>query len=359
MLLNSPNIITLPISRLRTLFPAIAFFGGFIWDALTIGRSVQFLDLWLLLGYLLAAAAILWWLGYKVSRQPAELPSPVEPGRFERVPYLLLQFLFGGLFSALFIFYIKSADHALALLLALVPGVLLVANEFIHDKYRKFTLTWALFGLCAMLLFNFLLPFMVGSIHFIWFYLSTLAGAGLVVLLRNITPGHPGKLGPVWLIAALLAIAYPLDVIPPVPLVKRDIGMGIVLEKSADQYLLTHEKPPLWEFWTIFEDDIHLEAGQRLYCVSMIFAPRGLSARLYHSWQYYDAHKGWVSTERIGFNLQGGRNNGFRGSTYKQNLWPGKWRVSVETENGRTVAVHGFNVLAGTVDPGRLSVRRF
>lgn len=352
------------LKLLRTFFPAIAFFGGFAWDALTLGKAVHFMDLWLLLGYLSAAAAILWWLGYRVSRQPPQasdspLAEPTQPTRFAKLPYLLLQFLFGGLFSALFIFYIKSADHALAFVLALVPGALLVANEFIHDKYRKFTLTWALFGLCAILLLNFLLPFMIGSIHFVWFYLSTLAGAGLVVLVRRLTPGQPGKIGPVWLIAALLAVAYPLDIIPPVPLVKREMGMGLALQKTADEYLLTYEKRPLWKLWDVFDDEIKLIAGQRLYCVSMIFAPRGLSARLYHNWQYHDAHKGWVSTERIGFNLQGGRNNGFRGSTYKQNLWPGKWRVSVETENGRTVAVHGFTVVAGAVDTARLSVRRF
>jgi hypothetical protein len=216
---------------LRTFLPVLAFFGGFIWDALTIGRHVSVLDLFILAGYLACAAAMLWWLGYRHSLQ-LEVTT-----KFERIPYLALQFLFGGLFSALFIFYIKSASHVLALLWTLGLAVLLIANEFIEDKYRRFTLTWTIFGLCAILLFNFLLPFIMGSIHFVWFYLSTLAGALLVYGLRLITPGRPGRIGPVWLIAAILAIAYPLDIIPPVPLVKRDIQIGMQLKTGNGQYL--------------------------------------------------------------------------------------------------------------------------
>lgn len=322
---------------LRTFLPVIAFFGGFIWDALTIGRHVGVIDLFILAGYLACAAAMLWWLGYRHSLQQ-------ETSRLERIPYLALQFLFGGLFSALFIFYIKSASHILALLWTLGLAVLLIANEFIEDKYRRFTLTWTVFGLCAILLFNFLLPFIMGSIHFVWFYLSTLVGALLVFVLRLLTPGRPGRIGPVWLIAAILAVAYPLDIIPPVPLVKRDIQVGMQLTTDNGEYQLVVDKTTPLNFWRTFDNQIHLTPGQRLYCVSSIFAPRGLSVRLYHRWQFYDEAKGWVSTERIGFDLEGGRGGGFRGYTYKQNITAGEWRVSIETENGRTVALHKFTV---------------
>lgn len=328
---------------LRTFLPVIAFFGGFIWDALTIGRHVGVFDLFILAGYLACAAAMLWWLGYRHSLQ-------LETSKLERIPYLALQFLFGGLFSALFIFYIKSASHILALVWTLGLAALLIANEFIEDKYRRFTLTWTVFGLCAILLFNFLLPFLMGSIHFVWFYLSTLAGALLVFGLRFITPGRPGRIGPVWLIVAILAVAYPLDIIPPVPLVKRDIQVGMQLKTDNGEYQLVVDKTTPLNFWRAFDNQIHLTPGQRLYCVSSIFAPRGLSARLYHRWQFYDEAKGWVSTERIGFDLEGGRGGGFRGYTYKQNISAGEWRVSIETEHGRTVAVHKFTVITDDTD---------
>lgn len=323
---------------IRTFLPVIAFFAGFVWDAVTIGRHVSVLDLFILAGYLACAAAMLWWLGYRHHLQ-------VEVSKLERIPYLALQFLFGGLFSALFIFYIKSASHVLALLWTLSLAVLLIANEFIEDKYRRFTLTWTIFGLCAILLFNFLLPFVMGSIHFVWFYLSTLAGAFLVYGLRSITPGRPGRIGPVWLIATILALAYPLDIIPPVPLVKRDMQVGLELRTGNGEYQLVVDKTTPLNFWRVFENRVHLNAGQRVYCVSSVFAPSGLNTRLYHRWQYYDENEGWVGTERIGFDVQGGRGGGFRGYTYKQNITSGLWRVNIETEYGRTVAIHKFEVV--------------
>ncbi|MFH1020251.1 MAG: DUF2914 domain-containing protein [Pseudomonadota bacterium] len=342
------------LAHLRAYLPVLAFFAGFLWDALTIGRLVTPLDLWLLSGYLAGAALILWWLGHRrhaLAATAAENGAriAVPPVSFlspwlERAPYLLLQFLFGGLFSALFILYFQSSSHLTAMLWSLGLGGLLVANEFIDDKYHRFTLTWALFGLCAMLLFNFLLPFLAGSIGMVWFYLSTLAGAGLTHWLRKKTPGCPGRAAPVWVIAALLAVAYPLDMIPPVPLVKRDIQVGRNFARVANEYRLTLEKAPWWVFWRELSHEVHLAPGERLYCVSAVFAPSGLSTRLYHRWEHYEAEHGWVTASRVGFGLFGGRDGGFRGYTYKQEVAAGQWRVRVETESGHTVVVHAFSV---------------
>ncbi|MDD4881567.1 MAG: DUF2914 domain-containing protein [Gallionellaceae bacterium] len=349
-----PNFAT-HMEKLRHAMPALAFFGGFLWDALTIGRSVSAFDLWTLTAYLIGAGALLWYLGHRqaalAEAVPHEEATPETPAPWwrETGPYFLLQFLFGGLFSALFIFYFKSSSHFLATFWALGLGGLLVANEYLEDRYRRFTLTWALFGLCAMLLLNFVLPHVVGSISVVWFVLSTLAGAGLTHWLRQKTPGRPGRITPVWGIAAALLVAYALDVIPPVPLVKRDIAVGHALTRD---YHLQQEKAPWWVFWRRAESEIHLKPGERLYCVSAVFAPSGLDTRLYHRWSHYDAKQGWVDTSHIGFDLAGGREGGYRGYTWKQNLAPGEWKVAVETENGHTVAVHRFVLSAEPLADG-------
>ena len=90
----------LVLRNFKAYLPVIAFFAGFLWDALTIGRSVSTLDLWLLLGYLLAAAALLAWLGYRLQRPMAGLIDDRDERQIsfltswlDRVPYLLLQFL--------------------------------------------------------------------------------------------------------------------------------------------------------------------------------------------------------------------------------------------------------------------------
>ncbi|HSF70949.1 MAG TPA: DUF2914 domain-containing protein, partial [Methylotenera sp.] len=275
--------------------PAVFFFAGFIWDALTIGRNVAATDLIIFAGYLIGAGIIL----FAISRpsfilaDEAKLPARLYAVITSRWPYFLLQFLFGSLLSALFILYFKSSSHWLAWLMSLLLASLLVANEFLEDQYRRFTVSWALFGLCAMLLFNFALPFILGSVLSIWFYLSTLLGAMLAYWLYSKTPNHLGSIWPVSVIAGILMLAYAVDMIPPVPLVKRDIAMAYAIEKVNGKYQLSQQKSAWWVFWRKTSDDLEVAGGQRIYCFSTIFAPAGLKTKLFHDWQRH-TKQGWV-----------------------------------------------------------------
>ncbi len=340
------------ILKLRDFFPVIFFFGGFAWDAYTVGRSVAAQDLFMFGAYLLVAGLILYVIGRPsyVLADTKKFPSWLSKlcARFywENFPYFLLQFIFGNLLSSLFILYFKSANHWLAWVMSLLLGVMLVANEYLEDEYKRFTLSWALFGFCAMLLLNFALPFLLGSIHPVWFYLSTLLGLGAAHWLYKNTPNHFGSIAPVWLIAAILMLAYAVDMIPPVPLVKRDIAVAYALTKTDGNYQLTQQPSAWWVFWRKTSNNLELAPGQRVYCISSIFAPSGLNAKLYHRWQFYDKKQGWQTRSRIGFTLAGGRYNGFRGYTYSQNLQAGDWRVAIETENQKTVANYDFSIKA-------------
>lgn len=333
--------------------PAVFFFAGFIWDALTIGRNVAAFDLIIFAGYLLVAGLIL----FSISRpsfnlaDEAGLPNRIYAVVTSRWPYFLLQFLFGSLLSALFILYFKSSSHWLAWLMSLLLASLLVANEFLEDQYRRFTVSWALFGLCAMLLFNFALPFLLGSVLSIWFYLSTLLGAFFAYWLYTKTPNHLGSIWPVSVIAGLLMLAYAADMIPPVPLVKRDIAMAYAIEKVNGKYQLSQQKSPWWVFWRKSSDDLEVVSGQRIYCFSTIFAPAGLKTKLFHDWQLH-TKQGWVLQSRASFTVSGGRYNGFRGYTYKSNPVAGDWRVVIKTENEKTIAVHQFTVSNFSVREG-------
>ncbi len=325
-------------------FPVIAFFAGFIWDALTIGKRVNASDLWMLSSYLIATIPIIWWTVRKAQISPQSVSIDDEAHWKTRLPYMAIQFLFGSLFSALFILYFKSSSHLAAIVWSIGLGVLLVANEYLETAYKRFTLTWTLFGFCTILLLNFVVPFIVGSVHVIWFFISTaIAVAATRSIKLKISPQF-GNIVPTYAVAAAIVLAYVLDVIPPVPLVKRDIQVGTHFEKAAGEYRVLQDKAPWWIFWRSTLNSVHISAGEQVYCVSAIFAPRGLEARLYHNWQYYDAKAGWVTKSRIGFGLAGGRDNGFRGYTFKQNIAYGEWRVKVETENGRTIAIHEFEI---------------
>jgi hypothetical protein len=82
--------------------------------------------------------------------------------------------------------------------------------------------------------------------------------------------------------------------------------------------------------------------SEGLYAYTAINAPRGLSERIYHVWR----HNG-REIERIALDIHGGRKEGYRAWTHKQNF-PGEpagnWQVQVLTEAGQMIGVLRFKV---------------
>jgi hypothetical protein len=79
-----------------------------------------------------------------------------------------------------------------------------------------------------------------------------------------------------------------------------------------------------------------------LYAYAAINAPRGLDERIYHVWR----HQG-REVDRIALDIHGGRKEGYRAWTHKQNFPDdsvGRWEVRVETEDGQVIGVLRFVV---------------
>ncbi|MEO6097126.1 MAG: DUF2914 domain-containing protein [Fibrobacteria bacterium] len=357
MVTNALQRMTPMLLRAKTAFPVIAFFGGFLWDAATLGRSIGVLDLYILSAYLVSAGAILVWMGRRdVMRGPASAPAAIEAPSFkaktivwmrEYGPAFALQFLFGSLFSALTILYFLSSSYLPGFLLVMSLVGLLILNEFIESHYHRFTITWTLFGLSAMLFLNFALPHLAGSIHPVWFFVSTAAGVGLVFGLKGLSPKARGSPWPTVVAALVLMLLYLVNAIPPVPLVKKNMVICRGIERVQGVYTAEMEIPPFYSFWRRSESLVRQRTGEKIYCFTSVFLPTGIRTMLYHCWRFDDPRKkGWVQTSRIGFPIQGGRQDGFRGYTCKQNLSPGRWEVRVETETGRVVGTVHFQVEA-------------
>lgn len=352
--------------RAKAVFPAVGFFGGFLWDALTLGRAVTAFDLWRLLSYLLVSTGLLIFMGRR-GRLGGPEAAPAhggdhgdgaahghagETGREaqtttafakarnwlrEEGPVFFLQFSFGSQFCALFILYFLSSSYLPGFLVVAVLLSLLVANEFLEDHYHRFTLTWALFGTCAILFLNFAIPHLMGSIQAIWFFISTAAGVSLAYAVKRLSPKAKGNLWPTYAVALGLVGLYLVNAIPPVPLVKKNVSICRNLERVDGDYTAEIEPPPAWAFWRTSETLVRQRPGEKIFCFTSVFAPKGLHCTLYHRWRYDDPRRGWVDASRIGFPIAGGRAEGFRGYTDKRNLTPGKWEVRLETETGRVL----------------------
>jgi hypothetical protein len=352
------------VKLLRRFYPVAAFLGGFAWDALTIGRRVSTFNLWQLGAYLFCAGVLVFWLSFREARKST---APASEKSFRscfadlvwQAPYLLLQFFFGGIFSALFILYFKSSGHLGTWLTAFVLGALLVANEFAGKRYgRRFTLVWALFALNAILLFNFALPQAMGSINPVWFYLSTAAGILLAHLLWRVAPGQPGRILPAWILSAVLLFAWSFDMIAPVPLVKQALAVGHEFVQENGRYALRVESAPSWQFWLDASATVHLSEGEKLYGVSAVFAPLGIAAALEHRWEVRDGGI-WRQVYRSRFQSTGGRERGFRGYSWVLNPQPGEWRFTVATQDGRTIGSTLLTVVRGAPRAEDLRDREF
>ena len=123
------------VQKLEKFFPAIAFLAGFGWDSITLGTMVYGSDLLILLAYYVGAFVLVILLSAKLEHPEGWTPeriaalakeqgvansvdtivvhhrfldrewSPVWKARFTWA----VQFLFGGLFSALVVCYFKSS----------------------------------------------------------------------------------------------------------------------------------------------------------------------------------------------------------------------------------------------------------
>ncbi|MBD1552975.1 DUF5924 family protein [Pseudomonas typographi] len=84
------------------------------------------------------------------------------------------------------------------------------------------------------------------------------------------------------------------------------------------------------------------QARSGVYAYTAINAPRGLDERIYHVWEMNGK-----DMDRIALDIHGGRQEGYRAWTRKQNFPAapsGTWRVRVETEDGQLIGVLKFTI---------------
>jgi hypothetical protein len=304
--------------------PVLFFIGGFAWDALTLGRSIKPVDLFILAAYLAGAAAILVLLGRGATFRGSQYLSSV------------LQFFFGGIFSALFIFYFLSSGGLGGYLFVIGLAALLIGNEFLGSRYTELTLSWTFFTLSACMFFNFALAHLFRSINTFWFYLGTVVAMLLVALLRRFSLHDSASIKPSIAVAALLLVLHAFNLIPPVPLVKKQMLIAHAMHRDGSAYVAQIESPG-WRFWRTSSATFHRRDGERVYCFTSVFVPNGIRTTIRHRWERLDAKGDWVTMDLRPFAIAGGRQGGYRGYTFKQNLIPGRWRVTAESESGATI----------------------
>ncbi len=87
--------------------------------------------------------------------------------------------------------------------------------------------------------------------------------------------------------------------------------------------------------------------GDTVFCYAAVFAPNNLEEKIYHQWQIYSNDKSeWLTSDKRGYQLRGGREGGYRGYTLKKNVKPGEWRVNIITEDNLLLGTINFDIIS-------------
>lgn len=325
-----------------------ALVSGFIIDNLTLRRiDLLFENLVFIFYILLGGAAILFINIYdakKIAGKIADWLRLVSP--------VLLQFAFGGLFSAFFIFYFRSASVGASWPFIIFLLLMMIGNEIFAHKFSELTFQVSVYFVVVFSFFIFYVPILVGKIASWVFLLSAIVSSIFIYLfIRLIQRIYPQNFisnkkyifRSIVAILATLILLYFLNIIPPIPLSVKEkvIAYNVTRLSNGDYEVL--EVPKRWYDGLLSKQIAYLAPGEPLYVFSSIFAPTRLSTDVVHEWQVKTSD-GWQTTSRIEFPLTGGADRGYRGYTFKYNLYPGIWRVNIETTRGATIGRIKFEI---------------
>jgi hypothetical protein len=331
-------------------FTGGALLLGFCFDLLIATRPDSPTNNLLLLTYLLVAGGIIVVLNVHKTRRMMD-EHPVEPVLL----LLMLQFLFGNLSSNLLVLYGRSGTLAGSALFLAILLAMLVGNEFLKTRYGQLRFTIAIY---YILVFSYLIiaapTFLFHDIGVFVFLATGLLSLAFIftflwAVYRFILRGkyRARQLFEVgaYVVGIYFAfnLFYFLNIIPPVPLSLKEIGVyHSVSNDGRGNYRVTYEDPPWFAFWRATSRTYHAAPGASAYCVSAVFAPTGISTPIVHSWEIWNDRTGkWEVRARITFPINGGRDGGYRGYSQKV-ITPGTWRCDVETEGGQLIGRSEF-----------------
>ncbi len=360
---------------------------GFVFDLFLAKSPESVADNILLVSYLFIAAACIVLLNrrsvssHRHANPDTSIVSVGEP----ILLILILQFCFGGLASNLLILYGKSGTLGGSLLFVALLAAFALGNEFLKSRYALMRLNIAVYYFLLVTYLVIAVPtFIIHKIGLPTFLIAVGASLAvmlvLAVVLYLVVFRHNR-----WQLFEMLALVgticltfvgfYLLNIIPPVPLSLKSIGVYhsvTVLPDAATRsdgarYAASFEPPEWYAFWrdtsatftldtsanaSASQGDLYsTTAGESAYCFSAVYAPGGLSTPIVHRWEQYDAvAKKWQTRSFVSFPINGGRDGGYRGYSIETPSI-GIWRCDVETSSGQLIGRISFAVVAATTTP--------
>jgi hypothetical protein len=279
------------------------------------------------------------------------------------VPFIpvTMQFGFGGLFSGFVILYSQSAAYATSWIFVVLLAALLIGNERFRSLYVGFVFEASVLFATLLSFLIFFMPVVTGKIGTTMFLISeALAVGGMLIFVRIVHLLAPevyraSRLRLAQSVASIFLIfnlLYFTNAIPPLPLALREAGVFHKVTRVNGEYHLQAEPLKWYQRYLQYNTVFHKMPGETVYVFTSVFAPTRLSTTITHEWQFYDsAQDTWLTTDKVSFPIQGGRDGGYRGYTLANTTVPGAWRVKVLTGDGRLIGKVSFTVEDASTSP--------
>jgi len=336
---------------------------GFVFDAVTLKRvDLLWENVWIGGRLVIVAFCIILLNFYDVRRRRKENLTENEleiRGTIHFLLIILIQFSFGGLFSAFMIFYFRSATLATSWPFLLLLALVFIFNELFKKHYIRLTFQISVFFIA---LFSFAIYSVPVVLHQIGDWVFILSGVisllilGIFVFVIKITTQEKFRqskkllIVSITLIFATINTLYFTNLIPPIPLSLKESGVfhSLTRNSSGDYDVLTESRTfveKISDYFDLYET-YHNVDSQTVYAYSAIFSPTNLNISVVHEWQYYNvAKKLWITTNTITLPIVGGRDGGFRTYSTRTSLTEGRWRVNILTLRKQIIGRIKFDVV--------------
>ena len=355
------------IRRHQKYAPIIFFIGGFIFDSFTLGRIDRLYDLIVLCLHMSSLTITLYL--YNLADDGKWKNTFLE--RYEEYFPLAIQFFFGGLSSAYVVYFSRSVSLSKTAVFFIILLMLLFANEFLKKRISNKYLQFSVYYFISFIFFTFMIPVFIKEMNTNIFIFSGLISLvctlAIIIIIYSISPSTRLEIRLGKLIGIIISIYIVINtfhffkLIPPVPLALEDGIVAHNIQLSNNKYIVSYETEEWYIFWRKHRLKFIHRPNENVYIFSSIFAPTSLEKSIFHRWEWYnDLTNEWEIVEDIGYDITGGRDGGYRGYTYKNNLKSGVWKVEVLTEEELVLGVIDFEIItSSSISPKKIVSKKF
>jgi hypothetical protein len=329
----------------------LLFIGGFIFDLIILPEAGHALTIWIGALYLAIVAGAIALREWIISQNTASKNEQ----RFFSILTFIIAYFSGSSLSFVSVYAIRSAAFAVSWPLFIILLLCVLVNELVSSHDFRFTLDVGVFLIALLFFVVFNTPLLLKVQNDMTFVISLgitiVLSLGYLFLLQFTSESASEELSRLYALGVgipmFIGMLYFLNVIPAVPLslakggvyhsIVRDQQGDFTAVQEKDKRLLSGFRVPIY----------HMDSQDTgIYFFSAVSAPVELTAPLSHVWEYYDPlTKRWTPKTTIEFTLDGGREDGYRAYSQKENVLEGLWRVTVKVDDKRVVGRMKFYIV--------------